>query len=152
MAPLPHIFECHEGGALFERIKKIRIVALYHWAWAWRFQKPTPSPELSLSLCLLPGDQHVALRYSSAPHLPECHHVPHHDDDGLTSETISQHPSQMFPLLRIALVMISLLSNRMVPKTEVIAKEFVKSVPICQKETPPSPLTGGTHGSTDIYL
>lgn len=67
------------------------------WGWALRFQKSMQG--LSLSLFPLPEDQDVELSATSpAKCLPAHCHTPYHDDNGLTSETVSKPPIKCFLL------------------------------------------------------
>jgi hypothetical protein len=89
----------HQG--LFERITRIGRCGLVgrvcHCGGALRFQKPIACP-----VSVLPVDSDVELSAASlAPCLPVCYRSPHHDDNGLTSETVSEAPVKCLLLYQL---------------------------------------------------
>lgn len=127
----------HLRVALFERIRRIGRCDLVgekktcHWGWTLRPQKPMPSLEfLSLSL---------AMGQLLLQQLPACCHPSHHDENGLNLSNCKQAPREMFPFVRLALVMVSHHSNTTVRQPwyfvtrmrKVIQKNFIKKWSCC---------------------
>lgn len=95
-----------------------------HWGLGFRFQKPKPIPVVLSSR--LPADLYIEhSTISLAPCLLVCHHAPHHDENGLNLLNSKQEPIQWFLFVIVAVVTMSVHSNRTLTRTI--------SNPECQK-------------------
>lgn len=77
---------------------------------------------LSVSLCQTSIDQDQLLATSPALSRPACCHTSHHDENGLTSETVNKPSITCFLFIRMVLAMVSLQINKAVTKTEAGAR------------------------------
>lgn len=123
--------------ALFERIRRFRNCGLVGESMSlgvglWSFTSPCQGQYLS---ALLPRGSGGSSR--PQPQCHACHHASCHYDNELTLGNCKQVPNYMLSLLRIALVMVSLHSNRHWLRQDPISKNKQTHGHIAEGKTKP---------------